>query len=88
MAKKKVSKAEKLKALAEENGWSFRASYSGRGMLGSTCIGIVGGDLERMREECWKKGFTGSKYDNMGLDWILYFPALKSEAKELFLWRL
>ncbi len=55
-----------------------REDYSGRGMFGEHCLGIVCSDANRCLEVAGSKGITGGKIDNMGLDMIVYWPNLKS----------
>ena len=68
----------------------LETSYSGRGMFGEKCIGIVGdisigtivklADYLRDIEECDSAyECLGGMFamDNMGLDKILYFPRLQ-----------
>lgn len=81
----------------ENRGWSLRPDYSGRGMYGENCIGIVhpSGEaaaaviclIEALAEEGldetadWIRSASSSS-DNMGLDVITYWPQLKAEAPE------
>lgn len=53
--------------------------YSGRGMYGSKCFGIIVGQFDKneMLKEFGKLGVTPT-YDNMGMDWILYWPSYSS----------
>ena len=67
--------------LAKKRGLDFYPSYSGRFMFGATCIGFEGG-----RTECAalayliekKTGLTAN-WDNMGLNFIYYFPDIRGE---------
>lgn len=69
----------------ESNELEFREDYSGRGMYGRTCIGIVCDDtlgtlmqlVDAIRDELDISLYDvlGSpKMDSMGLSSILYFP--------------
>jgi hypothetical protein len=66
---------------ARELGLEIRSDYSGRGMFGATCLGVVGAthDLDALMSEI-KGSAEGLKKDNMGLDYIYYWPEI--EGKE------
>jgi hypothetical protein len=66
---------EKIIAKAEELGLSVSHDYSGRGMFGKACLGVVGTmqDLDTLLSEI-KGSAKGLKKDNMGLDYIYYWP--------------
>lgn len=53
--------------------FDLRTDYSGRGMYGSTTMGIVVGryDLEDVESFLKEEGIS-YRLDNMGLDYILY----------------
>ena len=68
---------------------SFRDDYSGRGMYGKVCVGFVvatngvlsvGAALAQALEEDYPTllhyMITHSCMDNMGHDWIVYFPGV------------
>lgn len=74
----------------------YRKEYSGRGMYGDNCIGIVGqwGDCtnaiahtinELIADDNLNPEDTETllsfKYDSMGMDVILYWPELKDESE-------
>lgn len=67
----------KLREIADENGWVFRESYSGRNMGGAECVGIVGDDAIDIIEAAAALGIRGARQDNMGRQYIVYWPALK-----------
>lgn len=80
--KTKLSDAQKIKQVADDNDWGFRPRYSGRWMFGSQCPGIVCGASEvhavvsavkRRRIKCVPS------WDNMGLDMIVYWPSIVSD---------
>lgn len=70
-----------LKRIAKENGWEFRDDYSGRGMLGHRCVGIVGVSAEEIVEATARVGVTGAFRDNMGFDVIVYWPHISGVAE-------
>ena len=51
----------------------LRDDYSGRGMYGATCYGIVTDDPEGLIERAAELGLKGACTDNMGLDTIVYW---------------
>lgn len=57
----------------------IRKDYSGRGMYGKECFGIVvGGNTKELEEDFEKLGVKPNK-DSMGLDVILYWPQFTYE---------
>lgn len=73
---------EELDEIAQEVQGSFRVNYSGRGMYGDNCVGIVTNSLlelgavitrtikdEELREEL----ISNSRTDSMGYDTIVYW---------------
>ena len=73
---------DKIKAIAEEVDGGVREDYSGRGMFGECCLGIVCSDANKCLEVAGSKGIKGGKVDNMGLDYIVYWPNLKAKFKD------
>jgi hypothetical protein len=69
---------ENIISKAEETGLDVRHDYSGRGMFGKTCLGVVGAmeDLDALLSEV-KGSASGLRKDNMGLDYIYYWPEIK-----------
>jgi hypothetical protein len=68
---------EELVQRAEELRLRIYSNYSGRGMFGKTCIGVVGSmeELDCLLGEVKGSG-KGLCKDNMGLDYIYYWPVL------------
>ena len=75
----------------EENGLELELfyDYSGRAMFGAQCFGIAG-DLAEIQAalldfalsnpemgEAVREAVKGQRFDNMGLDMIMYFPGVK-----------
>lgn len=77
----KMTKFQKLKQIAEDNGWSFREDYSGRWMFGKTCAGIVTDDPYECVSQAKRKKIQGHVTDNMGLSTIVYWPHIQTEEK-------
>ncbi len=78
---------ELLEEISQEVDGSFRTDYSGRGMYGKSCVGIVAHSLlalgaaisrlvedEELREELVSNSLT----DSMGYDTIVYWPRVTS----------
>ncbi len=65
-----------LAAVAQAIGGELRKKYSGRGMYGKTCTGIVveSGDVVKGIEMAAQKGIVGAEQDQMGLGYIVYWP--------------
>ncbi|MDD3569799.1 MAG: hypothetical protein PHY44_01700 [Lachnospiraceae bacterium] len=89
-----MKKMEKeIKKFCDANGYDFYANYSGRGMFGNKCVGIVGDNTLRIMIELFcflldiydgTTGYELSKMlgspmtDNMGEEYILYFPKIEA----------
>jgi hypothetical protein len=81
-----------LRDLADNYELKFQDDYSGRGMYGKECIGVVGtwsdmyqfllalGEDEDIRDLFALEGAPRS--DNMGLDTVWYWPGLSADAFE------
>jgi hypothetical protein len=52
---------------------SLRIEYSGRGMLGKTCYGIITDSPDELIEEAESQGLTGALTDEMGMSTIVYW---------------
>ncbi len=65
---------EILQSIAEDLGGTFTDIYSGRNMFGKRCCGISYRDSISIIEECAEQGIKGGLVDNMGKDYIVYFP--------------
>lgn len=55
----------------------LRSCYSGRGMFGDTCIGIVTSSPAELIEAAANRGVRGAKTDGMGLETIVYWPSVQ-----------
>lgn len=78
-------KIEVLQKIAEENNWSFREDYSGRGMRGTACVGITVEYHDEMIaciEEAAIAGVRGAHMDNMGRGYIVYWPSVETAPKK------
>lgn len=58
-------------------------NYSGRGMYGATCFGITGQlngliAFLRVLDDDTADALSDPRVDNMGLDYIYYWPELKT----------
>ena len=72
---------DKLEAIADQIDGDFRPSYSGRGMGGRACAGIVTDDPMKCIELAAQRGITGAKVDSMGRQSIVYWPAIAGVAR-------
>ena len=84
MKTKTKTAATKIRAIAEKHadeGWTFYARYSGRGMFGDTCPGIVcpGYDVQKVEAAARKIGVRNPSVDGMGLDRIVYWSSVASD---------
>ena len=70
---------EKIESVAKDAGWEVRRDYSGRGMFGKTCVGIVCRRPIMAIEFAAERGIRGARIDDMGLDSIVYWPAIGGE---------
>jgi|688.fasta_scaffold681483_1 hypothetical protein len=82
---------ELLEELAQEVEGSFRTNYSGRGMYGDSCVGIVthsllelGAVISRLveDEELRDELITNSSTDSMGYDTIVYWSRVTCSDSE------
>jgi hypothetical protein len=73
-----MTKQEKIIKKAEELGLNVYHDYSGRGMFGKNCLGVVGAmhDLDTLLSEV-EGSAEGLRKDNMGLDYIYYWPDIQ-----------
>ena len=82
---------ELLEEIGQEVEGSVRTDYSGRGMYGDSCVGIVASDLlelgaaisrlvedEELRDEL----ISNSRTDSMGYDTIAYWPRVTCNDAE------
>ena len=59
--------------------YKVREDYSGRGMFGKKCVGIVGPNLNLMIEKASEFGdHRGMRTDDMGKSYIVYWPEVVS----------
>jgi hypothetical protein len=76
MAKSFTEKAQEIVDSWGDD-YSVYKEYSGRFMFGDRCLGIVGPDPSKIVERARRRGFKKAKTDNMGLDYIVYWPHIK-----------
>lgn len=68
--------------LSNEYGKIYK-NYSGRGMYGRTCYGIVtSSDPAEVIASAEEQGLTDGRADSLGLDVIVYWPHFKPEADD------
>jgi hypothetical protein len=69
-----------IRKVAEEEGWQIYEGYSGRNMYGKKCLGVVVSSPEvvvEMADDCL---WPDPAIDQLGLQYIVYWPQLKWEA--------
>jgi len=74
-------KADIVRELVEEGHGELRENYSGRGMYGARCLGIVTDSPEYVIEEAVLRGLRSACVDNMGKQHIVYWPSVRTEAR-------
>ena len=67
-----------LEEISELVGGKIYHGYSGRGMYGAQCLGIVCPDPVPCIEYAAENGIRGAVYDQMGLDYIVYWPEIRA----------
>ncbi len=70
---------EALNEVADEIGGEIRDDYSGRGMFGRNCYGIECDDPIPCIENAAMQGISGANYDQMGLQYIVYWPRIRND---------
>ena len=83
---------EAIRKYVDENEqYSIYENYSGRGMFGRTCLGVIVQEHDSFMEflmnltrymdangvEDTNFSLEGVAYDNLGLDTIVYFPSIE-----------
>ena len=66
-------KIDAIYDVADQIGGRVRESYSGRGMYGKTCYGIVCEDTTECIEAAAERGIRGAETDSMGRSFIVYW---------------
>lgn len=74
-------KIEIIKEVANVVSGDFEDNYSGRGMYGAECVGITCDDPDYCIEEAASRGIRNAKTDNMGRQYIVYWPSIRLETK-------
>jgi len=67
-----------ISRVAVQVGGEVYEDYSGRGMYGAKCLGIVCADPVPCIEYAAENGIRGAVYDQMGLDYIVYWPEIRA----------
>lgn len=70
---------DKIADIAGSHG-RFYSNYSGRGMYGKECVGIVTSDEDAVIKAATRRGITGAVVDSLGHDAIVYWPHIAAEA--------
>lgn len=72
----------KIRKLANKVNGKVYEHYSGRGMFGDDCMGVICSDINKCLLQAGNLCLKNVRTDNMGLDYIVYFPSIKSTKKE------
>ncbi len=70
-----------LQEIADRLDGILRTDYSGRAMYGNKCYGIICGSLPDCLMLAGQYGLPAPLYDNMGMDWIVYWRTISDEPK-------
>lgn len=67
---------QKVQAIADKVGGTMYEGYSGRGMYGQTCFGVVckGYDVQEVKQAGARRKLGSASTDNMACDMIVYWP--------------
>lgn len=68
---------EKIIEASQEDGRRLYTDYSGRGMFGQTCLGIVCDDPSDTIADA---GVHGARQDSLGRSTIVYWPHIKNNT--------
>ncbi len=74
-----ISKIDIIHKVADKVNGTVRSDYSGRGMFGAKCYGIICENYHDCINEAAYMGLLGATYDNMGLDYIVYWPMIQGD---------
>ena len=74
---------DQIIALADELGGEVRLDYSGRGMFGARCMGIVCEDSEQVILNALGRGLPRGKVDSMDTRKIVYWPEIKAAMRSV-----
>ena len=69
---------DRLRAIAHKLGDEVMYDYSGRGMFGAACLGLVASDVKRALEEIQGAGLPKPRVDQLALRHILYWPSRRT----------
>ncbi len=70
-----------LQEIADAVGGTVSDNYSGRGMFGKECCGIVCSNPNECIEEAASRGVKKARTDNMGKDYIVYWPEINLSSR-------
>lgn len=76
----KEQKIEIVESTAEATGGKV-TTYSKRGMYGDTCYGIIHDDAGEVIEEASARGLRKAQTDNMGQQYIVYWPHITDDDR-------
>lgn len=71
-----------LQEIVDDNGYhDIYLKYSGRGMFGEECVGIITHNVIETIEKAASRGIFGANYDNLGTQFIVYWPKYNALSK-------
>jgi hypothetical protein len=73
-----MTNQEIVHEVAKRVNGTVREDYSGRGMFGKTCMGVVCDEAIEAIEQAASLGLFGAITDNMGKGWIVYWRHVQS----------
>ena len=82
MIRTETTDGQTIARVADLNGWSFRDDYSGRGMFGAVCPGIVcqRHEVKAVMSAVERAGVeAAASTDCMGMDAIVYWSSIASD---------
>ena len=74
---------EKVYELADELYGTVRSDYSGRGMYGEVCYGVVADvEYDEAIAQATRLDLPRPRIDSMGQNLIIYFPTIEGEYED------
>lgn len=74
-------KAHAIRKIGKMESFDFHRNYSGRGMMGQSCLAISGEKVPLFME-IGQEGLPSPNLDQLGLGIVAYWPSLSEEDLE------
>ncbi len=74
-----MTKIDKIQKIANDIQGKVVSDYSGRGMFGKTCFGVIGHSANELLELAGEYGLKGARIDNMGRQYIIYWTNITKD---------